>query len=48
MPAVAMFCLLRGDWHDGSCWEPVVERLHADGHEAVAPDMPYDNPEAVR
>jgi pimeloyl-ACP methyl ester carboxylesterase len=43
---MASFCLLHGDWHDGSCWEPLVECLRAGGHDAVAPDMPYDDPEA--
>jgi pimeloyl-ACP methyl ester carboxylesterase len=43
---VATFCLLHGDWHDGSCWDPLVGELRAHGHEAVAPDMPYGDPEA--
>ena len=46
MPRVAMFCLIHGSWHDGSCWEPVVDRLRARGHDAVAPDMPFDDPHA--
>src|SRR2546430_12855590 len=44
--AMTTFCLLHGDWHDGSCWEPLIERLRAGGHDAVAPDMPYDDPDA--
>jgi pimeloyl-ACP methyl ester carboxylesterase len=43
---VATFCLLHGDWHDGSCWEPLVEELAVRGHAAVAPDMPYGDPKA--
>src|SRR5438105_11308196 len=43
-PGVATFCLLHGDWHDGACWDPLVDRLRAGGHQAVAPDMPYDDP----
>jgi pimeloyl-ACP methyl ester carboxylesterase len=43
---MATFCLLHGAWHDGSCWESLVERLRAGGHEAVAPDLPDDNREA--
>jgi pimeloyl-ACP methyl ester carboxylesterase len=43
---VATFCLLHGAWHTGSCWKPLVERLRAAGHEAVAPDLPYDDPAA--
>ena len=43
---VAIFCLIHGAWHDGSCWEPVVRCLQARGHEAVAPDLPLDDPNA--
>src|SRR4030088_3521876 len=43
---MATFCLLHGDWHDGSCWEPVVTRLRAHGHDAVASDLPFDDPQA--
>ncbi len=43
---MATFCLLHGDWHDGSCWDPLVGPLHARGHEALAPDLPYDDPAA--
>ena len=39
--------IAHGDWHDGSCWDPLtVEALRARGHEAVAPDLPYDDPDA--
>jgi hypothetical protein len=38
------FCLIHGQWHDGSCWEPLVGRLEAFGHRVVAPDMPFDDP----
>ena len=43
---VAVFCLVHGAWHDGSCWEPVVRCLQAHGHEAVAPDLPLHDPNA--
>jgi pimeloyl-ACP methyl ester carboxylesterase len=43
---VATFCLLHGDWHDGSCWDPLLEPLRARDHDAVAPDLPYDDPGA--
>jgi pimeloyl-ACP methyl ester carboxylesterase len=43
---VATFCLIHGVWHDRACWEPLVERLHARGHDAVAPDLPYHDPQA--
>lgn len=43
---VATFCLIHGNWHDGSCWTPLVERLQALGHRAIAPDLPFDDPAA--
>ncbi len=43
---VATFCLLHGAWHDGSCWGPLIAELAARGHLAVAPEMPYGDPEA--
>ena len=43
---VATFCLIHGQWHDGSCWEPVADLLRARGHEALAPDLPFDDPDA--
>ena len=43
---MATLCLLHGDWHDGSCWDPLIGPLRARGHEAVAPDLPYDDPDA--
>jgi pimeloyl-ACP methyl ester carboxylesterase len=44
---VATFCLIHGNWHDGSSWTPVVERLQARGHHVVAPDLPFDDPAAT-
>jgi pimeloyl-ACP methyl ester carboxylesterase len=43
---MATFCLLHGDWHDGRCWDMVGSRLRARGHVAVAPDLPFDDPDA--
>jgi pimeloyl-ACP methyl ester carboxylesterase len=40
---VSTFCLIHGAWHDGSCWDPLIGHLRARGHEAVAPDLPYDD-----
>jgi pimeloyl-ACP methyl ester carboxylesterase len=40
---VATFCLIHGNWHDGSCWTPLSERLRSRGHETVAPDLPFDD-----
>lgn len=44
---MATFCLIHGNWHDGSCWAPLIERLRARGHDAVAPDLPFDDPAAT-
>jgi pimeloyl-ACP methyl ester carboxylesterase len=41
---VATFCLIHGNWHDGSCWDTVVAALEVRGHRAVAPTMPIDDP----
>jgi pimeloyl-ACP methyl ester carboxylesterase len=43
---VTTFCLIHGAWHDGSCWDELVPRLQERGHQAVAPDLPYDDPAA--
>jgi pimeloyl-ACP methyl ester carboxylesterase len=40
---VATFCLIHGQWHDGSSWRLVVDGLRERGHEAIAPDMPFDD-----
>jgi pimeloyl-ACP methyl ester carboxylesterase len=42
--AVAVVCLLHGNWHDGSSWELLTPLLSARGHEVVAPDLPFDRP----
>jgi pimeloyl-ACP methyl ester carboxylesterase len=44
---MAGFCLIHGNWHDGSCWRPLIDRLEARGHQAVAPDLPFEDPEAT-
>src|SRR4051812_33464156 len=41
------FCLLHGKWHDSSSWDEVAGILRAGGHDAVAPDMPLDDPETT-
>jgi pimeloyl-ACP methyl ester carboxylesterase len=40
---MATFCLLHGNWHDGSCWDRLVAALEERGHEAVAPDLPVED-----
>jgi len=41
------FCLVHGAWHDAACWDPLLAPLRAAGHEVVAPDLPFDDPEAT-
>jgi pimeloyl-ACP methyl ester carboxylesterase len=44
---LATFCLLHGNWHEGSCWQPLIDCLEVRGHKAVAPDLPFDDPETT-
>ena len=37
---VARYILVHGAWHGGWCWEEVVPRLRARGHDVRAPDLP--------
>ena len=37
---MAIFLLIHGAWHGGWCWRKVVPLLEADGHRALAPDLP--------
>ena len=41
------FALVHGAWGSGWHWASIPERLRAAGHEAVAPDLPCDDPEAT-
>jgi pimeloyl-ACP methyl ester carboxylesterase len=43
---MAAFCLIAGNWHDGWSWRWLVGPLGALGHDAVAPDLPTDDPMA--
>jgi pimeloyl-ACP methyl ester carboxylesterase len=43
---MATICLLHGNWHDGSCWEPLARRLELLGHRALTPDLPLHDPTA--
>jgi hypothetical protein len=43
---MATMCLLHGNWHDGSCWEPLARRLEWLGHRALTPDLPLHDPAA--
>ena len=40
---MAVFALIHGSWHDGTCWQPLVDELTARGHEVVAPSLPCDD-----
>lgn len=33
------FVLVHGSWHDGSCWDRVIERLESLGHRTFAPTV---------
>jgi pimeloyl-ACP methyl ester carboxylesterase len=44
---VATFALLHGAWHDQSCWDELIPELRERGHEAVAPELPLDDPDAT-
>ena len=43
---MAGFCLIHGAWHDASCWDPLLPKLRARGHDALAPDLPLHDPRA--
>jgi pimeloyl-ACP methyl ester carboxylesterase len=39
-------CLLHGNWHDGSCWEPLTDELERYGHRSLTPDLPLHDASA--
>ena len=41
------FVLLHGAFHGPWCWEPLIERLEAAGHDTVAVDLPTDDSSAT-
>ena len=43
---MATFCLLHGNWHDASSWDPLLGPLKDRGHEVLAPDLIFDDPKA--
>jgi len=43
---MATFSLLHGNWHDSSCWEPLIRRLEPLGHRCSTPDLPLHDPAA--
>jgi pimeloyl-ACP methyl ester carboxylesterase len=40
------FALVHGAWHGAWCWERVLAPLREHGHDAVAIDLPCDDPDA--
>ena len=40
------FVLVHGAWHGGWCWERLIPELERRGHDAVAIDLPCDDPDA--
>jgi pimeloyl-ACP methyl ester carboxylesterase len=44
---MAFLALLHGGAHGGWCWEEVVPRLEALGHETAAPDLPFGDEDGV-
>lgn len=43
LAGVALFALVHGSMHGGSCWRDLVPELERLGHRAVAPDLPCDD-----
>ena len=43
---MSLFALVHGGAHGGWCWELLVPELEARGHRTVAPDLPFEDPEA--
>ena len=44
---MARFVLVHGAWHGAWCWERVIPELASRGHDALAVDMPVDEPKAA-
>lgn len=44
---MARVILVHGAWHGGWCWEEIVPRLAALGHQVMAPDLPGMGSDAV-
>jgi len=43
---VTTFGLVHGACHGGACWDLLVRELSARGHDAIAMDLPCDDPDA--
>jgi len=44
---LATFALVHGAWHGRWCFEALTAELEARGHEAVAPELPSEDPSAT-
>ena len=44
---MATFGLVHGGFHGAWCWDRLIPRLAARGHDAVAMDLPVDDPDAT-
>src|SRR5687768_15458471 len=44
---MARFVLVHGAWHGAWCWSRVIPELSSRGHDAVAVDMPIEQPSAA-
>ena len=45
---MATFCLIHGNWHDGSCWDRLGPGARGSAAtEAVAPDLPVEDRETT-
>jgi pimeloyl-ACP methyl ester carboxylesterase len=44
---MATFGLVHGGFHGAWCWDRLIPRLEARGHDAVAMDLPSDDPDAT-
>jgi alpha-beta hydrolase superfamily lysophospholipase len=44
---MATFGLVHGAWHGAWCWERLIPELEAQGHRAVAMDLPCDDSSAT-
>jgi pimeloyl-ACP methyl ester carboxylesterase len=43
---VTTFGLVHGAYHGGACWDLLVRELQSRGHDAIAMDLPCDDPDA--
>jgi pimeloyl-ACP methyl ester carboxylesterase len=44
---MSLFCLVHGGFQGAWCWDLLIPHLQAQGHKAVAMDLPIDDPSAT-